>query len=68
MSGDAIDMVKDAQIKAREWDDSRREIMILENQLATHGLALQVAGVIPMHTDSDWIFQSIEGLNPESLR
>lgn len=68
MSGDAIDQVKDAQTKGREWDDTRREIMILETQLAAHGLALQTQGVIPMHTDSEWIFQSIENLNPESLR
>jgi len=68
MSGDAIDQVKDAQVKAREWDDTRREIMILETQLAAHGLAMQVAGHIPMHTESEWIFQSLEHLDTESLR
>jgi len=68
LSGDAIDQLKDAQTKAREWDDNRRESMILETQLAAHGLALQVQGVIPMHTESEWIFQSIERIDPESLR
>ena len=68
MSGDAIDMVRDAQFKAKHWDDSRRELMIVETQMATHGIALQQQGIIPMHTDPEWILASIVGLDPESLR
>lgn len=68
MSGDAIDQVKDAQTKGREWDDSRREMKILETQLAGHGLALQTAGRIPMYTDPEWLLFSLEGIDTESLR
>lgn len=68
MSGDAIDHVKDALEKGRGWDDARRELMILETQLATHGLALQQAGLIPMHTDPEWILTCIENIESESLR
>ena len=68
MSGDAIDHMKDAQMKWREWDDSRRQLVVLETQLATHGLALQQAGLIPMHTDPEWIMESIEEIDVESLR
>ena len=68
MSGDAIDHVKDARLKGRAWDDARRELTILETQLATHGLALQVQGLIPMHTESEWILASIENIDMDSLR
>lgn len=68
MSGDAIDRVKDAQLKARQWDDCRRELMILETQVISHGLVLTGAGDLPMHTDLDWILASIETIDQESLR
>lgn len=68
MSGDAIDMAKDALFKARQWDDSRRELVILETQVAAHGLALQVQGIIPMHTESEWILGSVAAIDLESLR
>ncbi len=68
MSGDAIDHVKDAKFTAQHWDDARRELMIVETQLAAHGLALQTAGIIPMHTDPEWILACVEGVNTESLR
>lgn len=68
MSGDAIDHARDAQLKAREWDDSRRERMILESQVAAHGMVLQSAGIIPPHTDPEWVFESIEAIDFESLR
>ena len=68
MSGDAIDHVKDAVSKARQWDDARRESMVLETQVMSYGLAMQVAGIIPMHTDCEWILGNLEQVNQESLR
>ncbi|KKL59212.1 hypothetical protein LCGC14_2217610 [marine sediment metagenome] len=68
MSGDAIDNVKDAQIKAREWDDSRHELAVLETQVGQHGLALQSGGIIPMQTDPGWLLESFENIDLESLR
>jgi len=68
MSGDAIDQARDAQFKAKHWEDSRRELTIVENQVATHGLALQIAGIIPMHTDSEWLTEAMSQIDLESLR
>lgn len=68
MSGDAIDQVKDAQAKARQWDDARRELVILEVQLSQHGMGMQESGIIPMHTDPEWILACIDGVDAESLR
>jgi len=68
MSGDAIDHHRDALEKGRAWDDSRRETETMSVQLMAMGLSLQAMGLIPQHTDPEWLLTSIEQVDEESLR
>jgi len=68
MSEDARRELEDAKGIAREWDDHRRVTTVRANQLAAKGMALQQAGLIPLHTDPEWILESLEQAPMESLR
>jgi len=60
--------IEDALRLARAWDDSRREFEVRRNQLMAKGISLQLAGMIPPHTDPDWILEQLEASPLESLR
>jgi len=67
MSDDALGQLTDCQAKAREWDDSRRELEVKEMQLRAMGMALQQSGLIPLQSDPEWVLVAIENVPLEGL-
>jgi len=68
MPQNAQEGIEDALRIGRSWDDIRRETMIRETQLRGVGSSLQLAGIIPVHDDPEWILEVLEGSPLESLR
>lgn len=60
--------IEDALVIGRHWDDSRRETTVRENQLVAKGLSLLSAGMIPHHTNPEWLLLTLEELPLASLR
>jgi len=60
--------IEDGLRIGRAWDDARREAIVRETQLTAKALSLQLGGMIPPYTDSEWILQLLEETPLESLR
>lgn len=68
MSPDAQEQIQEYMAHYETWDNHRRELNIQETQQATRAMALQHAGLIPLHSDPEWILVCLEEVVVESLR
>jgi len=69
MSEDAQQQVKDAIERWNEVENLRSQFEIQEGALAVMCIALQQAGIIPLHTETSWMISAIRSIPEEaSLR
>ncbi len=68
-------MSENAKEQCEEWfssyevlEENKREVTVRETQMMARALALQQTGIIPMHTDPDWIQESMLSVPRDSLR
>jgi len=68
MSEDAQGMVEDFLMSFSKFESMRGELMVIEVQMAAKAMALQTQGLIPLHTDPDWVNEAVQTIEMAGLR
>ena len=68
MPGEAVTEIQEARILYEDWIQARKGEMIVENTLRAKAMALQQAGIIPLHDDPEWFGETIVALDLAGLR